>query len=116
MPPCRRAEHRLRVARSLLQVDKAMSRTHRGPEERPDDPIGPRFRRHHREKRTDPDRNETGRHRAAWMNARANDETATSPAANGNRLLNPSLFASRINVMPRSGSLRISDENVGHCP
>jgi hypothetical protein len=50
------------------------------------------------------------------MNARANGETATSPDVNGNRLLNPSLFASRINVTPRSGSLSISDENVGHCP
>src|SRR5262245_21627368 len=116
MPPCRRAQHQLRVARGLLQINKAMTRIHRGPEERTDDPIGRRFRWRQREQRADADRTETGRHRAAWMNARANGETATSPDVKGNRLLNPSLFASRINVTPRSGSFSISDENAGHCP
>jgi hypothetical protein len=87
-----------------------------GPDERPDDPVGRGFRRDHRDEGADPGRSETGRHGAAWMNARAKGETATSPDVNGNRLLKPSLFASRINVRPRSGSLSISDENVGHCP
>src|SRR5262245_19499603 len=116
LPPCRRAEHDLRVAGRLLQIDEAMVRIERGADERPDNPIGSRVRRHHREQRADDDRNERGPHRTAWMKARANGETSTSPEANGNRPLNPSLFASRINVTPRSCSLSISDENVGHSP
>ena len=45
-------------------------------------------------------------------NDAANGDTRTSPAASGNAALNPSLFARRINVIRREGTLISSDEKA----
>jgi hypothetical protein len=45
-------------------------------------------------------------------NSFANGDTVTSPAASGNGRLSPWLFASRISVWLRRGSVSISDEDA----
>src|SRR5688572_17156044 len=49
-------------------------------------------------------------------NVLANDDFVTSPAPSGNGELSSPLFASRISVSPRSGTLRYSAENCAQYP
>ena len=108
-----RTDHGVRLSDGVLGVDERRAAFERDADERPNLPFA-RGRMRGAE-RTASDRRPYHRRLRSQRtkisrNRRANGETVTSPASSENGRASPELFASRINVSPRNGAVRIMDE------
>src|SRR5207247_9878338 len=100
----------------VLGVDEGCAAFERGPDERPNLPLAcdrarRRRQQHGRQSDARRERPPAVQRTKIPRNRRANGDTVTSPASSENGRASALLFASKINVNPRNGAVRIIDED-----